>query len=59
VHARVARLVYGATDPKAGAAGSVFDIVRSERLNHRVACEPGPLADECGTLLRRFFESRR
>ena len=59
VHARVARLVYGATDPKTGAAGSVFDIVRSERLNHRVACEPGVLAEECGMLLRGFFATRR
>src|SRR5262245_49688047 len=45
VHARVARLVYGATDPKTGAAGSVFDILRSERLNHRVAVESGVLAE--------------
>ena len=59
VHARVARLVYGATDPKTGAAGSVFDIVRSERLNHRIACEPGVLAEECGMLLRSFFATRR
>jgi tRNA(adenine34) deaminase len=59
VHARVARLVYGATDPKTGAAGSVFDIVRSDRLNHRVICEPGVLAEECGLLLRSFFATRR
>jgi tRNA(adenine34) deaminase len=59
VHARVARLVYGAIDPKTGAAGSVFDIVRSDRLNHRIECAPGVLAEECGTLIRRFFASRR
>jgi tRNA(adenine34) deaminase len=59
VHARVRRLVYGADDPKAGAAGSVFDVVRSERLNHRVECERGLLAEECAALLRRFFEARR
>ena len=59
VHARVTRLVYGAADPKTGAAGSVFDIVRSERLNHRVVCEPGVLAEECGALMRAFFAPRR
>jgi len=59
VHARIARLVYGADDPKAGAAGSVFDIVRSERLNHRIDCARGVLAEECGTMLTRFFAERR
>jgi len=59
VHARIARLVYGADDPKAGAAGSVFDIVRSERLNHRIDCAGGVLAEECGTMLTRFFAERR
>ena len=59
VHARIARLVYGAEDPKAGAAGSVFDIVRAERLNHRLDCEPGILGEECGALLRDFFAERR
>jgi tRNA(adenine34) deaminase len=59
VHARIARLVWGADDPKTGAAGSVFDIVRSERLNHRVECASGVLAEECGKLLRAFFATRR
>lgn len=55
VHARVARLVYGAADPKAGAAGSVFNLVQSGVLNHRLEVEPGVLATECGTLLKDFF----
>lgn len=59
VHARVARLVYAARDPKAGACGSVFDIVRSERLNHRVAVESGLFEDEAAKLLRDFFAERR
>lgn len=59
VHARVGRLVYGATDPRAGAAGSVFDIVRHPSLNHRIECTTGVLADECGSLLRGFFLARR
>jgi len=59
VHARVARLVFGAFDPKAGAAGSVFDILGSERLNHRVAVEGGLLAEECGARLQAFFRERR
>ncbi len=59
VHARVERLVYAATDPKAGAAGSVFDVVRSPALNHRLEVVPGVLAAECGTLLRQFFVARR
>jgi tRNA(adenine34) deaminase len=59
VHARVQRLVYAATDPRAGAAGSVFDIVRHPALNHRVDCTGGVLAEECGTLLKAFFLARR
>ncbi len=59
VHARIARLVYGAADPKSGAAGGVFDIVRSPLLNHQVEVEGGVLADECGELLRDFFRARR
>jgi tRNA(Arg) A34 adenosine deaminase TadA/GNAT superfamily N-acetyltransferase len=59
VHARVARVVYAAADPKTGAAGSVFDTLVSERHNHRVAVEGGVLADEAGTMLRDFFRSRR
>ena len=59
VHARVARVVYGATDPKTGAAGSVFDTLVSERHNHRVAVQGGILADESADLLRAFFRKRR
>ena len=59
VHARVQRLVYGATDPRAGAAGSVFDIVRHPALNHRIDCVAGVLADECSIMLREFFAARR
>jgi tRNA(adenine34) deaminase len=59
VHARVKRLVYAATDPRAGAAGSVFNIVQHSALNHRLEIVPGVLAEECSTLLRDFFVSRR
>lgn len=59
VHARVKRLVYAATDPRAGAAGSVFNIVQHSALNHRLEIVPGVLAGECSTLLRDFFASRR
>jgi len=59
VNARVDRLVYAVPDPKAGAAGTLFDIVRDSRLNHRVAVESGILAAECGALLTEFFRSRR
>ncbi len=59
VQARVARLVYGAADPKAGAAGSLFDLTADPRLNHTVEVTRGVLADEAGELLRRFFASRR
>jgi tRNA(adenine34) deaminase len=56
---RVGRLVYGAPDPKAGACGSVLDVIHERRLNHRVEVEAGVLADECGDLLRRFFAGKR
>jgi len=59
VNARLGRLVYGATDPKAGAAGSCFDLVDSPLLNHRVPRTTGVLASECGDVLREFFRSRR
>lgn len=59
VHARIQRVVYGATDPRAGAAGSVFNIVQSPALNHRVEVEAGVLADDCSRLLRDFFAARR
>jgi tRNA(adenine34) deaminase len=59
VHARIERLVFGAADPKSGAAGSVFDLVHSAQMNHRIVTSGGILAQECGTLLRDFFHSRR
>ena len=59
VHARVAKLVYGAADPKTGAAGSVFDLTRTDKLNHRLEVEGGVLAEECGGLLREFFSRKR
>jgi len=57
--ARIPRLVYGAADPKAGACGSVLDVIHEPRLNHRVDVSMGPLADECGALLREFFIRKR
>ena len=59
VLARVPRLVLGAWDPKAGATGSVHDLVRDRRLNHRVEVIGGVLEDECGDVLREFFAARR
>jgi tRNA(adenine34) deaminase len=59
VLARVARVVYGAADPKAGAAGSVLDVLGEERLNHRPEVAGGLLAQECGEILSAFFASRR
>ena len=59
VLARIDRLVYGASDPKAGFAGSLGDLVRDGRLNHEVDVTVGVLADECGKVLRAFFADRR
>lgn len=59
VGARLAKLVFGAFDDKAGAVASLFDVVRDPRLNHRPEVMPGVLADECGALLRDFFSVRR
>jgi tRNA(adenine34) deaminase len=59
VLARVGRVVYGATDPKAGACGSVLDVLGEPRLNHRPVVAGGLLAPECGGLLSDFFASRR
>ena len=59
VHARVKRLVYAAADPRAGAAGTIFSIVQHPSLNHRIECEAGLMAEECGTMLRSFFQGRR
>jgi tRNA(adenine34) deaminase len=60
VHARIQRVVYGAKDPKGGAAGSVFDLLPSDhRFNHRVEIEGGLLQQECSDLLKAFFRMRR
>ena len=59
VLARIQRLVYGANDPKAGAVGSLMNLLSDERLNHRVEVVNDVLAGECGNLLRDFFSSRR
>jgi tRNA(adenine34) deaminase len=59
IHARLDRLVFAATDPKAGAAGSVLSVLNHPRLNHQMNVESGLLADEAGELLRSFFRERR
>jgi len=59
IHARLGRLVYGAADPKAGAAGSVLEVLNHPRLNHQMRVTTGVLAEECGELLRGFFQERR
>lgn len=59
VHARVKRLVYGSSDPRAGASGSIFNVTQHPALNHRIDCEGGLMSDECGELLRGFFATRR
>jgi len=59
VLARVARLVFGAWDPKAGAVGSLWDVVRDRRLNHRPEVVGGVAAGECGALLEEFFAAKR
>jgi tRNA(adenine34) deaminase len=59
IHARIQRLVFGALDPKTGAAGSVFNLLQDDRLNHQVKCEGGVMGEACGELLRSFFKSRR
>lgn len=58
-HARVRRVVYGAADPKTGAAGSTVNLFEEKRLNHHALVQGGVLADECGALLSAFFASRR
>ncbi len=59
VHARIARVVFGAADPKAGAGGSVFNLLAHARLNHRAAVVGGVLQAPCASLLQAFFEARR
>jgi len=59
MHARIARLVFGASDPKTGVCGSVIDAFAEQRLNHHTTVQGGVLADECGSLLTAFFRERR
>lgn len=59
IHARVARVVYGASDPKTGACGSVVDLFAETRLNHHATVQGGVLSAECGETLRNFFAARR
>jgi tRNA(adenine34) deaminase len=59
LHARIARLVYGAADPKTGACGSVIDLFGDARLNHHAAVTSGVMAEECAALLREFFAAKR
>ncbi|MBZ5566016.1 MAG: tRNA adenosine(34) deaminase TadA [Acidobacteriia bacterium] len=59
VQARVRRVVFGATDPKAGASGSALKVLNHPKLNHQVEVVAGVLAEECATLLRQFFRARR
>jgi tRNA(adenine34) deaminase len=58
-HARIARVVFGAWDPRQGAAGSVFNLVAADAMNHRVDAFGGVMSEECSALLRRFFAGRR
>lgn len=59
MHARIARVVFGARDPKTGVAGSVLDLFAEPRLNHHATIEGGLLADDCGRMLSSFFAARR
>ena len=59
LHARVDRVVFGALDPKTGAAGSVLDVFSSKLINHQTSIEGGVMGEECGQLLRSFFKERR
>jgi len=59
LHARIGRVVFGALDPKTGAAGSVLDLFASKQINHQTSAEGGVMGEECGQLLRDFFKERR
>jgi len=59
IHARISRLVYGAADPKAGAAGSVLEVLNHPRLNHKMEIASGVLAEECSEVLQEFFRRKR
>ena len=58
-HARIAKLVYGASDPKTGACGSVIDLMSEQKLNHHTEVVGGVMAEECGAVLTEFFKQRR
>jgi len=59
LQARIARVVYGCADPKAGAAGSLFDLAGDQRLNHRMVVDAGVAEDECRAVVQGFFRARR
>lgn len=59
IHARIGRVVFAASEPKTGAAGSLFDIFNTSQFNHHVKCDAGLLADESSKMLRSFFRSKR
>ena len=59
IHARVKRIVIGAMDPRTGAAGSVFNVLNNDKLNHRLEIEQGILEEECSTMLSNFFKNKR
>jgi tRNA(adenine34) deaminase len=59
IHARIARLVYGAADPKAGAAGSTLQVINHPNLNHRMEVTAGVLAEKCSEILQKFFRQKR
>jgi tRNA(adenine34) deaminase len=59
IHARISHLVYGASDPKAGACGSVLEVMNHPKLNHQMKVTSGVMAEECGEMLRSFFRERR
>ena len=59
IHARLARLIYGAPDPKAGAVGSVLEVLNHPKLNHKMPVTSGILEKECGAILKDFFRARR
>ncbi|MFK8066633.1 MAG: tRNA adenosine(34) deaminase TadA [Gammaproteobacteria bacterium] len=59
IHARIARVVFGAYDPKAGAAGSVFDILGTDKLNHKVEIVSGVMQNQCSEILKQFFKNKR
>ena len=59
IHARISRVLFAATEPKTGAAGSFFDVFNENKLNHTVKCEQGLLAEESSKILKQFFKARR